>query len=109
LNLDIGKNVLLSHPLKKGGEGGFLNDNKKMKFVVSGVLETGQSEDRAFIMSIANAQELTGLDGKLSAVLVRGKTGELDSIRNNIMKALPTVEVKTIKQVALAEASLLCY
>jgi putative ABC transport system permease protein len=107
LNLDIGKNVLLSHPLKKGGEGGFLNDNKKMKFVVSGVLETGQSEDRAFIMSIANAQELTGLDGKLSAVLVRGKTGELDSIRNNIMKALPTVEVKTIKQVALAEASLL--
>lgn len=76
-------------------------------FFVCGLIEKGGPEDSAFIMSIREAWRLTGTDGKLSAVLVRGKSGELESIVNRIRAAVPAATVKTFRQVAFAEEALL--
>ncbi|MFZ2199159.1 MAG: FtsX-like permease family protein [Thermodesulfovibrionales bacterium] len=94
LKLDVGKTILLA------GE-------SEIEFVISGFIERGGPEDSAFVVPLPEAWELLGLEGKLSAVLVGGKSGELDGVIGNIRSVLPGVSVKTLRQVALAEESLL--
>jgi putative ABC transport system permease protein len=81
--------------------------DKASEFQISGFVERGGIEDSAFIMSIPDVWRITGMEGKVSAVLVRGKPGNLDSIVRTIQDTVPEVEVKTFRQVAFAEASLL--
>jgi putative ABC transport system permease protein len=95
LNLDTGKKVPLSSP------------SRTVEFTVSGFIERGGPEDNAFLLSIADAWELTGLNNRLSAVLVRGRPGKLDNVVKEIRDAIPGASVKTFRQVALAEESLL--
>jgi putative ABC transport system permease protein len=76
-------------------------------FTVSGFIERGGTEDTSFIMSIPDVWKITGVKGKLSAVLVRGKPGNLDRIVKTIKDTVQKVEVKTFRQVAFAEESLL--
>ena len=97
-------NVLLSPTLEKGGKGGFI---RKMSFTITGFIERGGAEDNTFILSIADAWKLTGLDSKLSAILVRGHPGKLENVVNGIKYALPLTNVKTFRQIAIAEESLL--
>jgi putative ABC transport system permease protein len=85
-----------------------LGSGQLMKeFTVSGFIERGGDEDNAFIMSIEGAWELTGSENKLSAILVRGGSGELENIRGYIKESIPSLNVKTLRQVAVAEESLL--
>lgn len=83
------------------------NEGREINFIVSGFIEKGGSEDSALIMAISDAWELIGLKGKLSAVLVRGEVGKLDSIVKSIKNTVPAATVKTFRQVAVAEESLL--
>ena len=80
---------------------------KKDVYVVKGIIETGTPDDRAIIMSVPDARELTGLHEKLSAVLVNGTPGSLEDIVEKIKGAVAGVSVKTFRQVARAEESLL--
>ncbi len=106
LQLDIGKSIRLFPPLEKGGEGGFFN-SKEITFTVTGFIERGGPEDNAFLLSIADAWALTGLNNKLSIVLVRGRPGKLDNVVKEIRDIVPGASVKTFRQVAFAEESLL--
>ncbi len=83
------------------------SEGKKTDFTVSGLFEKGGPEDSALIVSLPEAWELTGAAGRLSAVLVRGKSGELESVAKSIRAAAPAASVKTLRQVAFAEESLL--
>ncbi len=83
------------------------NEGRKKEFKVSGFIEKGGPEDSAFIMSIREAWELTGADLKLNAILVRGKSGKLDNVVKGIKDIMPSATVKTFRQVAFAEESLL--
>jgi len=74
---------------------------------VSGFVETGGPEDGALITGLNRAQELTGLNDKVSAVLVRADTSRLNETVESLRAALPGVEVKTLSQVAKAEQSFL--
>lgn len=74
---------------------------------VSGFLETGGPEDGALITGIERAREVTGLKGKVSAVLVRADTARLQETVESLRGALPEAEVKTLSQVARAEQSFL--
>lgn len=96
LDLDTGNNVTLSS--SSGGA---------EEFTITGFIERGGAEDNTFILSIADAWKLTGLDSKLSTILVRGDPGELGNVVNGIKDAVPSVNVKTFRQIALAEESLL--
>ncbi len=80
---------------------------REKDFTVSGFIETGGSEDSAVIIDKEGAMELFGQHGKLSALLVRGRSGELEGILSEIRQALPGASVKTLHQVARAEESLL--
>lgn len=93
--------------LEKGKTISLANEGRKIDFVVSGFIEKGGSEDNSLIMSIPEAWELTGTERKLNAILVRGKSGELDSIVKGIKDNIPAATVKTFRQVAFAEESLL--
>jgi len=74
---------------------------------VSGFVETGGPEDKAVILPLPSAQRLTGLEGKISAVLIRGRPGTLDETAKVIASVMPDADVKTLRQVAGAEESFL--
>lgn len=95
LNLKAGQTISLTH------------DDRKENFSVSGFIERGGPEDSTFLMSMPAAWKLLGIDHEVSAILVRGKPGELDRLSDEIRNILPSANVKTLRQVAFAEESLL--
>jgi putative ABC transport system permease protein len=95
LELDLDRKIYLEHGYKRD------------VYVVKGFIETGSADDRALMMSLPDAWELTGLHDKLSVVLVSGAAGSLDDIVEKIKSTLPGTSVKTFRQVARAEESLL--
>ncbi len=96
LELDAGNNVTLLSSSEGSAE-----------FTITGFIERGGAEDNTFILSIADVWKLTGLDSKLSTILVRGDPGKLENAVNSIKDAFPSVNVKTFRQIAFAEESLL--
>lgn len=74
---------------------------------ITGIIETGGPEDKSIVLDLLPAQDIAGLQGKLSAVLVRAKSDRMEAVGDAIAKAVPGVRVKTLRQVALAEESFL--
>lgn len=93
--------------LEKGGPVSLESEGKTVRFTVSGFTEKGGAEDNSFIMSVAEAREMIGAPGRLDALLIRGRSGRLESIVSSIKATHPAVVVKTFRQVAFAEESLL--
>jgi putative ABC transport system permease protein len=83
------------------------NQSGEKEYVVKGFFEKGGPEDSALIMSLQSAQEMTGEKSKLSALLIRGEPGVLEGIVEEIKQTISGVAVKTYRQVAVAEQSLL--
>lgn len=94
LKLSIGSKVELT------------SEGRTESYRVSGFFELGSSEDKGVMLGLKDAQRLLGLDKKLSAILLRGK-GDLNSLAREIEGLFPGIEVKTLRQVAQAEISLL--
>jgi putative ABC transport system permease protein len=93
--------------LEKGITLSLENKDMKKDVVVSGFIEKGGPEDSAFIMSIEEAWDVTGIAKKLNAILVSGTSGELENVVENIRDVVSSAMVKTSRQVAFAEESLL--
>jgi putative ABC transport system permease protein len=102
-----GTNLKDALKIDKGLQIELQNNTRKSDFTVSGFIERGGNEDNAFIISLPQAWELMGIDNKLSVILVRGKPGVLENIVSNIKNTVPGINVKTMRQVAVAEESLL--
>ncbi|MBI4838287.1 MAG: FtsX-like permease family protein [Nitrospirae bacterium] len=83
------------------------SEGRSMEFAVKGFIERGGSEDSAVIMAIPDAWELLDARDKLSAVLVRGRSAGLSGVVKGISGIAPGAAVKTLRQVAVAEESLL--
>lgn len=79
----------------------------KVKMKLAGVVERGGPEDRAIILPIQSAWRLTGLDGRLSALLVRASTDAMEASVREIEARMKGVAVKTLRQVAYAEEAFL--
>lgn len=77
-----------------------------MEFRVSGIFEKGSEEDAAMVITLRAAPELLGITG-ISAVLLNVDTKYLDRIKSEITEKYPSLHVKTIRQVAVAEERLL--
>ncbi|MBI5103031.1 MAG: ABC transporter permease [Nitrospirae bacterium] len=77
------------------------------EFEVAGFIEKGGPEDSAVILQLDDAWRLLGRKNGLSAILVRGKSGSLEHVVSGLKQMLPEASVKTLRQVAFAEASLL--
>jgi putative ABC transport system permease protein len=78
-----------------------------VQFTVSGFFEKGGAEDSALILPLEQAWGLLGIDRKLSAILVRGRPSDLDEVARRIENALPGALIKTLRQVAVPERSIL--
>jgi putative ABC transport system permease protein len=102
-----GNNIKEALKIEKGGEVSLQTNDRQKSFSVSGFVERGGPEDNAFIMTLPQAWDLMGSENKISAILVRGESGELDNISAGITNAVKGVKVKTMRQVAVAEESLL--
>jgi len=102
-----GNNIKEALKIENGGEVSLQNNNRLKSFKVSGFIERGGPEDNAFIMTLSQAWGMMGSENKLSAILVRGESGELDNISAGITNSVEGVKVKTMRQVAVAEESLL--
>lgn len=73
---------------------------------VSAVFEKGSEEDSAAVMPLAAAQRLLKSEG-VSAVLLNADTSRLDEAGAAIRSRWPELEVKTLRQVAVAEERIL--
>jgi putative ABC transport system permease protein len=95
LQLEEGRMLSLTH------------EGTTMNFVLTGFFEKGSAEDNAFILSLSDAWTLLGSPNKVSTILVNARPGELDTVVQDIRSMVPSVNVKTSRQIALAEQSLL--
>jgi putative ABC transport system permease protein len=77
------------------------------EYIVTGFIEIGGFEDSALIASLHDARAMSVESSTLSTILVRGEPGELEKIVQDIQKTVDDVEVKTLRQVAVAEQALL--
>lgn len=93
--------------LSEGDEVRLGTEGRSVKYSISGFVESGRTEDGTFLMSVEDAWSLLGTDRVLSAVLVKGEAADTETIADEIESALPSVRVKTVRQIAIAESSLL--
>ncbi|MDP2167756.1 MAG: ABC transporter permease [Thermodesulfovibrionales bacterium] len=103
----LGVDIQAALRTEEGGTVVLSVDGREVPVRVSGFIETGGAEDRAVVMSLYDAQGLTGLTGKLSAVLIRAASDSLDETVRKVSALMPGVTVKTLRQVAYAEESFL--
>lgn len=93
--------------LVQAGEGGSLRfDGQETPYTITGFFERGSDEDSAVLMPLRNAQELLGMSG-VSAVLLNGDTRHLEEIEAAVARRFPGLQVKTLRQVAVAEERVL--
>lgn len=78
-------------------------EERKKEFKVVGFLETGGREDKNIFLDIREAQEILNLHGKVSAVFLRAKGGDIKTVSKEIERSIPSVKVKTLQEVARAE------
>ncbi len=77
----------------------------KRSLEVAGVVTTGGPEDGQVLVTLATAQALAGQAGRVSLVQASALPARLRTAAGGIQAALPDAEVKTVRQVALAEAT----
>ncbi len=83
------------------------SDKKNSEFIVKGIVERGGAEDNAIIMDLKDAQALFESEDRLSTILVRGRAGKIEDVAEKIRGVIPDALVRTVRQVAYAEESLL--
>lgn len=98
--------ISLAERLKIKGGDTLVPEESDTRLSVTGIFEKGSDEDSAIIISTEGAQGLLGVDG-ISAVLMNVDPSAISRISERIEREYPSLKVKTIRQVALAEESLL--
>lgn len=87
--------------------GGVLRfDKSKEDYRVTALFEKGAEEDSFLVMTLEAARGLTGKNG-VSAVLLNVDSRRLKEVEDGIRGAYPLLQVKTLRQVALAEEKIL--
>ncbi len=75
-------------------------------FRVTALFEKGSEDDNAVVMPLEAAQRLLGTVG-VSAVLLNADTTRLQDVADAVRSRWPDLEVKTLRQVAVAEERIL--
>jgi putative ABC transport system permease protein len=88
------------------------NQSEHAKFLISGILSTGASEDDQVFVPLASLQQLGGLQGKISLVelSVPGETAEVERVMGELSKALsgfPGIEVRPVRQIVYSSGRVL--
>ncbi len=102
-----GVDVMEALELAEGDNVSLGTKDREISSVVSGFVETGGPEDGSVLLSLHMGQKLTGLEGKLSSVLVRARSDEIENTVGYLNREFPALEAKSVRQVAYAEESFL--
>ena len=100
----VGVNLRAALKIRQGDRLRF--NNGAAEAVVTAVFEKGSDEDGTIVLPLAGAQSLLGIDG-VSAVLLNADTARLGEVERTIRERWPFLEVKTLRQVAVAEERVL--
>ncbi len=76
------------------------------EYIVTALFEKGSDEDSAIVMPLESARALLGIRG-VNSVLVNGDIRRLKDIEDAIRGRFPFLQVKTLRQVAVAEERIL--
>ena len=84
-------------------------DDIGKKFTVSGILETGGTEEDYIFISLADMANLTGVSGRLDAaeLSISASKEELTAYADKIKAAVPSVSPRLVKRVTQSETTVL--
>src|SRR5579863_8124732 len=82
---------------------------REAALTVSGIVTAGSSEDNQIFIGLPLAQELSGLDSRVSLIQISasGPSSEIEDVIRRLSMALPGLEVRPLRQLAQAEGRLL--
>ncbi len=109
----IGAEVAEKLALKTGDalllELGDPSERQAILFRVSRIVTTGGAEDNQVFVPVAHLQQALGLEGKFSLVELRiaGKAEEVEAAAEQIAAALPSVEVRRVREIIFSEGRVL--
>ncbi|HEY4722621.1 MAG TPA: FtsX-like permease family protein [Anaerolineae bacterium] len=107
----IGVNVAEQWHVKTGDEITVRYRETKTTFRVTGVLNTGGTEDDQILVSLAAAQQLLNRPGQVSVVqisaLVQGTQMSIEDLARTLEQVMPDAQAKTVRQIAEGEVALI--
>ncbi|MGA8143139.1 MAG: ABC transporter permease [Candidatus Acidiferrales bacterium] len=105
----VGRNVAKQLHLSIGSRLDLKYQNRMPALDVTGILDTGGTEDNQMFIDISSAQQLSGLQGRaaLAQLSVIGTPKAIANFSGKLAAALPGYDVRPIRQVSEAEGSLL--
>ena len=100
---------LAAHADLKPGDVAHLGAPAEAALRVAGVVSTGEAEDEQVFVPLRVLQEITSQEGRLSfaAASVAGGLRAVESAAARLAAALPGVEARPVRAIALAEGALL--
>jgi putative ABC transport system permease protein len=105
----VGRNVARQLGLAPGKEIELRYAGNSIVETVAAVLEAGGPEDNHIFVNLPEAQGLLGSDKRIGLIQlsVEGSANQIESFANRLGQALPSLEVRPIRQIADAEGLLL--
>jgi putative ABC transport system permease protein len=105
----VGSNVAHQMNLSPGTSLELAYAGRSMHLTVAGIADTGGAEDDQIFVDEANAQNLSGMSGHITAVQlnVRGTMDEIAAYSSRLASALPGDDVHPVREVTDAAAALL--
>jgi putative ABC transport system permease protein len=83
------------------------HDRHSLRLTTAGTLQTGAGEDSRVYISLQEFHAWTGLNPSVVEVGASGSPGEVSALIRQLHKAVPTAEVRPVRQVTEGEANIL--
>lgn len=105
----VGRTVAGQFHLASGSALDLNYQGRNAHLTVSGIVDSGGSDDNQIFVNLPVAQGLAALPGKVEMVQLSasGSSDQIAAYAANLARALPTAEVRPIRQVTEAEGALL--
>jgi putative ABC transport system permease protein len=105
----VGRNVADQLNLSPGRTLDLSYEGHTVPLTVSGIADSGGSEDNQIFLDEKIAQQLTGLNGQIAAVMlnVRGTPEEIQQYASRLAAEIPNDDVHPVRDVAAGEGALL--
>jgi putative ABC transport system permease protein len=104
----VGGDVAHKLNITPGGRFTVEYGGNRQAFTAAGIITAGGPEDNQIFTSLAPAQQLAGLDGRISLVQlsVAGSATQIRQVMDDLSAALPDTNVRPIPEFTTAEAQL---
>jgi len=108
-SLEVGDTVTITYTLQSSEDGREALAESSIEFTVSGLLDTGGSEEQYFFVSNADMAELTQseLSYNVAELSIQASADRLSAIASDIAQASPSVRPQLVKRLTQSESTVL--